>query len=117
MRYLPVMAVVCLLIFTGCSSASNERDAIKQFIPGIYVKEVKNEFLIASDTFIIQRTTGDNYLIVNNTSYQRIKGNRLSARQYSTIRLHAVFNDKSENLDESRLGKTFSFDPGNKAAV
>ena len=26
----------------------------------------------------------------------------------------AIFNDKSQNLYEERLGKTFSFDPDNK---
>ena len=114
MRYLKIMALICLIVLTGCTGESNRNTAIKRFIPGTYVKEVKNEFLIASDTLIIQRTAGENYLIVNRTGYQRIKGKQLSPQQYSEINLKAVFNDKSENLYEQRLGKTFSFDPENR---
>ena len=114
MRYLQTTALFYLIVLTGCTSESNRNTAIKRFIPGTYVKEVKNEFLIASDTLIIQRTAGENYLIVNRTGYQRIKGNRLSAQQYSEENLQAVFNEKSENLYEQRLGKTFSFDPDNR---
>ncbi len=114
MRYLQTLTFICMIVLNGCTSESTRNTIIKHFIPGTYVKEVKNEFLIASDTLIIQRTAGDNYLIVNRTAYQRIKGNRLLPQQYSEVNLQAVFNDKSENLYEERLGKTFSFDPDNK---
>ena len=114
MRYLQTMALICLIILTGCTSEWNQEAAIKRFIPGTYVKEVKNEFLFASDTLIIQCTAGDNYPIVNRTVYQRIKGNRLSPQQYSEVNLKAIYNDESGNLYEQRLGKTFSFDPANR---
>lgn len=114
MRYLQTMTFICLIIVSGCTSESTRKAVVKHFIPGTYVKEVKNDFLIASDTLIIQRTAGENYLIVNRTAYQRIKGNQLLPQQYSEINLKAVFNDQSENLYEQKLGRTFSFDPDNK---
>lgn len=114
MRYLSITVLVCLLIIWGCTSEANRTNIIKDFIPGTYAKEVKNQFVIASDTLIIQSTGGENYLIVNRTAYQRIKGNQLSPQQHSEINYKALFNDKSQNLYEERLGKTFSFDPENK---
>ena len=114
MRYIKTMALICLIIFTGCKGEFNRDSKITQFISGTYIKEVKNQFLLASDTLIIQHTTGENYLIVNRTAYQRIRGNRLSSQQHSEMKMKAVFNEKSENLYEQRLGKTFSFDPDNQ---
>ena len=114
MRYLQVTALVYLMLMAGCTNEWNRTNTIKDFIPGTYVKEVKNQFLVANDTLIIQCTGGGNYLIVNRTAYQRIQGNRLSPQQHSEMNYKAIFNDKSQNLYEERLGKTFAFDPDNK---
>lgn len=114
MRYLQARVFIGLIMICGCSSQASRTATVKDFIPGTYAKEVKNQFLIASDTVIIQCTGGENYLIVNRTAYQRIQGNRLFPQQHSEINYKAVFNDKSQNLYEERLGKTFSFDPDNK---
>ncbi len=113
MRYIRTTFLLCLIVVFGCTDESGRSNSIKHFIPGTYVKEVRSKFVIASDTLIIQRTSGDNYLIVNRTAYRRIQGNRLSAQQYSEMAFGAVFNNESQNLYEQRLGKTFSFDPAN----
>ncbi len=69
--------------------------------------------MIAYDTLIIQCAAGNNYLIVNRTSYQRIRDNKLLPEQFDEANLKAVYDERSENLYEQRLGKTFSFDPAN----
>lgn len=111
MRFVPLLSMILLLLAGGCNTASNSNSLIVDFIPGTYVKAVKNEFLLANDTLIVQRTAGNNFLIVSRTTYWRIKGNRLLSPQHSEINLEAVFDDRSGNLNEQRLGKTFSFDP------
>src|SRR3954468_12476463 len=77
MRYLKLVLLVGVIICAGCNDALKSSNHTKRFIPGTYVKEVKNEFLIAYDTLIIQCSSGNNYLIVNRTAYQRIRNNKL----------------------------------------
>lgn len=114
MNCLKLIALIGLIIFVGCSDAWERSNRIKRFIPGTYVKEVRNEFLIAYDTLIIQCSTGNNYLIVNRTTYQRIRNKKLLPEQYSEETWKALYDEKSQNLYEQRLGKTFSFDPDNE---
>lgn len=114
MRYLHLLLSLCLLVCVSCNDVWKRSDNTKRFIPGTYVKEVKNEFLFGHDTLIIQCTAGNNYLIVNRTSYQRIRENKILPQRFSELDLSAVYDEKSQNLYEQRLGKTFSFDPANK---
>ena len=113
MQYLKLITIIGFIIYAGCNDASNSSDSTKSFIPGTYVKEVKNEFLIAYDTLIIQCSAGNDYLIVNRTAYQRIRNNKLLPEQFSEENWKAIYDEKSQNLYEQRLGKTFSFDPAN----
>ena len=114
MRCVKTTLWIYVLALWGCTVSPDRSAVIKRFIPGTYVKEVKNQFYIGNDTFIIQRISGNNYLIVNRTGYQRIRENKVSPLKHSETNLMAVYNDKSENLFEQRLGKTFSFDPDNR---
>lgn len=114
MRYQHFTLFIGLLLCFSCNDVWKPSDNTKRFIPGTYVKEVKNEFLFGHDTLIIQCTAGNNYLIVNRTSYQRILVNKILPERFSESNLSAVYDEKSQNLYEQRLGKTFSFDPVNK---
>ena len=111
MHYLKLGALIGFILCVGCNDVGKGSETTRRFIPGTYVKEVKNEFLIAHDTLIIRCSAGNNYLIVDRTAYQRIRDNRLSPEQYSEENWKALYDDKSQNLYEQRLGKTFSFDP------
>jgi hypothetical protein len=111
MHYLKLMTLIGFILCVGCNDVWKRSETTRRFIPGAYVKEVKNEFLIAHDTLIIQCSAGNNYLIVNRTAYQRIRNNKLLPEQYSEENWKALYDDKSQNLYEQRLGKTFSFDP------
>src|SRR5438309_8125100 len=114
MRYLKLVLLVGFFLCAGCNDVLKSSNHTKRFIPGTYVKEVKNEFLIAYDTLIIQCSAGNNYLIVNRTAYQRIRNNKLLPEQYSEDNWKALYDEKSQNLYEQRMGKTLSFDPSNR---
>jgi hypothetical protein len=113
MRYLKLISLIGFIICAGCNDFLKSSDKTKRFIPGTYVKEVKNDFLIGCDTLIIQCAAGNNYLIVNRTAYQRIRNNKLLPEQYDEATWKALYDERSQNLYEQRLGKTFSFDPAN----
>ncbi len=114
MYCLKLFVLIGFILCIGCSDVWERSNSIKRFIPGTYVKEVRNEFLIAYDTLIIQCSAGNNFLIVIRTAYQRIRNHKLLPEQYSEESWKAVYDEKSQNLYEQRLGKTFSFDPDNE---
>ncbi len=114
MRQLTCISLACFLLCIGCREIWKHTDNTKRFIPGTYVKEVKNEFAIAYDTLIIQCAAGNNFLIVNRTAFQPIRNNRLLPTQYTEKNWKAIYDEQSQNLYEQQLGKTFSFDPSNK---
>ena len=111
MQYVKLFTLISFFVYAGCNNEWKSSDNIKSFILGTYAKEVKNEFLIASDTLVIQCMSGNNYLIVNRTAYQRFRNSKLLPQQYAEEIWKAVYDEQSRNLYEQRLGKTFSFDP------
>ena len=44
MRNLQTIGLICLIVLAGCAGESYRNTAIKRFIPGTYVKEVKKRF-------------------------------------------------------------------------
>lgn len=113
MRQVRVFIIVSLFCFGACHNVENNASDVRSFIPGTYVKEVKNEYTIAYDTLFIQCTGGNNFLIVNRTSFQPIRNGRLMALKHSEVNMKALYDEASRNLNEQKLGKTFSFDPAN----
>lgn len=114
MNHLKLILFIGFIVYAGCNRIGERGSDTKDFIPGTYVKEVRNKFLIAYDTLIIQCSAGNNYLIVNRTAYQRIRNHKLLPEQYAEENWKAIYDEKSQNLYEQRLGKTFSFDPGRR---
>ena len=113
MRVIKFLSSAFILLAVACNSNSAGSDAIKEFISGTYVKEVKNEFSLAYDTLIIQNTSGNDFLIVNRTAYQPIRNQKLLSARYSEVNWKAVYDAQSSHLNELKFGKTFSFDPIN----
>lgn len=113
MRQFSLLTIITFLICTACNHNAGSMATVKDFIPGTYVKEVKNEYAIACDTLFIQCTSGNNFLIVNHTAFQPIRNERLLPVRYTETRMKALYDETSQNLNEHRLGKTFSFDPAN----
>jgi len=114
MTFFKMISLIAFITCAGCNDGLKSSNYIKRYIPGTYVKEVKNDFMIAYDTLIIQCTAGNNYLVVNRTAYQRIRNKKLLPEQYAEENWKAVYDHRSQNLYEQRLGKTFSFDPANR---
>ncbi len=113
MRQFTILFLLCFSFCISCTGVWKPADNIKDFIPGTYAKEVRNESCIAHDTLIIQCIRGNNYLIANWTAYQLIRYNKLLPERHREEDWKALYDEPSQNLNEQRLGKTFSFDPAN----
>lgn len=112
MRLFGLVTIVICLLCTACNHHDTTA-TIKDFIPGTYVKEIKNEYAIACDTLFIRCISGNNFLIVNHTAFQSIRNERLLPVRYTESKMKALYDEASQNLNEQRLGRAFSFDPVN----
>ena len=110
MKALFFISISTLLLFGSCSSS--ESHAIKEFIPGTYIRSSKHEFGTEQDTLIIslQNKTANEYKIVRRWKYKRIlDGKALEPEQKNTTTT-AIFNENNKLLHETETGDMYSFD-------
>jgi len=93
-------------IFYSCDSCSN-----KDFIPGAYVREVKNEFSIGRDTLIIGAVNPNTYTIIHKGSYRQIRDGMLLPVKSISENWPVSYDENKKVLMESKKGKIISFDP------
>src|SRR6476661_2863853 len=104
-----VLMIACFAFF-GCSSPD---ESTRLFIPGTYVKEIKDEFTEGMDTLTIKVLDykSYNYTITRNTSYsQTIDGKTLPAKS-DMHKWIAVFRPTTMQLIEQSQGRVFTFSP------
>lgn len=94
-------------VFYSCSLQTGSKD----FIPGTYVREVKNEFSIGRDTLVIGAVNQVTYSIIHNGSYRRIKDGKLLPVKNISENWTATYDENNKVLMESKRGKIISFDP------
>jgi hypothetical protein len=98
-------------VISSCSGPA--ADNVRAFIPGIYIKEINDEFSKGMDTLVfeVMDETGGVYSIKRRTGYQQtIDGKQLSP-QYETESWTAVYDEKTHQLMEQRKGRVFTFLP------
>jgi len=92
------------IIFYSCSSGNDTN-----FIPGTYVREVKNEFSIGKDTLVIGAVNPKAYTIIHKASYQRIKEGKLLPVKSITENWPVTYDRDKQILQETKRGRIISF--------
>lgn len=103
------LALLCYflcIVFYSCSSQTDTKD----FIPGIYVREVKNEFSVGRDTLVISPFNTNTFSIIHKGSYQRIKNGKLKPVERKYENWTATYDNNKQVLQEIKKGKVFLFD-------
>lgn len=103
--------LIAVVVISSCSNPA--ADKIRAFIPGMYIKEINNEFTKGMDTLVfeVMDETGGVYSIKRRTGYQQtIDGKQLSP-QYETESWTAVYDEKTHQLMEQQKGRVFTFLP------
>lgn len=106
-----ITALMIAALATGCSNSTT--DKVKDFIPGVYVRTVADEFTKGMDTLVIEvldRSAGSYSINKKMSFYQVIDGKELSP-QYKTEQWTAIYDDDTHQLMEQRKGKVLSFMP------
>ena len=105
MKKILISCLSCCILF-GCDSGSN-----KDFIPGTYVREVKNEFSIGRDTLVIGAVNTNTYTMIHKGSYRQIRNGKLLPVKSISENWPVTYDENQKVLMESKRGKIISFDP------
>lgn len=102
--------IVGLLLLGGCTLS---RDSIKDFIPGIYVKQFQQQYASGSDTLVIaiQDETTNSYNIERHLSYIPVHDGKVLNRQNETAVLYGIYNKGNKQLIVRPGGKMISISP------
>ncbi|MCA6440679.1 MAG: hypothetical protein IM581_12155 [Chitinophagaceae bacterium] len=99
--------------FVGCTSS--ESDAIKEFIPGTYIRTAQTEFGKAYDTLVItlQNKSVNEYKIQRRWKYDRILDGKRIEPEYKITETSGLFDGEKNILQETETLEIFSFDTRN----
>jgi hypothetical protein len=106
------LKIACAAFFVIISSCTNSKtDTGVDFIPGVYVKEIRQEFSHGKDTLLINVFDKDagTYTIVRKTSYQQqIDGQKFPPKR-ERHQWIAVYDPVTKQLREQNKEKTYFF--------
>lgn len=115
-RFITVLVIAAFV--SSCGDTPSGK--VKDFVPGVYVKTINDEFTRGMDTLAIEPLdeNAGSYSIVKKMGYvQTIDGKQLSP-QYKVENWTAIYDENTHQLMEQRKGKVISFLPdGDKLSL
>ncbi len=110
MKSLFFVPLLVLFLLAGCSSS--ESDAIKEFIPGTYIRSSQNEFGKAYDTLVIslQNKSASQYQILRKWRYDRVLDGKLIEPEYKQEKNSGIYNPEKNVMQETETLELFTFD-------
>lgn len=102
---------VCLLAVSACQNTSSLK---QDFITGTYVQSGQSKYGVADDTLVIIQADGNHYLIDFEVTYQAIRDGKLLPKHRKKDTLSAVWDAGKEQLQETKSGRTYTFEPDKK---
>jgi len=110
MKSLFFVTISVLFLLAGCSSS--ESDAIKEFIPGTYIRSSQNEFGKAYDTLVIslQNKSASEYQILRKWRYDRVLDGKPIEPGYKQGKSSGLYNPEKNVLQETETLELFTFD-------
>src|SRR5690242_9950616 len=104
MKGIVLTAIIFCGLLVGC-----KEDEVLNFIPGTYVRSVKNEFSVGRDTLVIIKESRNFFSIIHHGIYRRIYHGKVSPVRSFSEKWSASYDKGKQLLIEARKGKIFSF--------
>lgn len=114
-----MLSVFSVLLFT-CCSPFRSRDEVREFIPGTYITEWKNEFTQSKDTIVIAAPGtkgGDGYRITKRSYYQQMIDGKELKPQSKVQNWSGTYNPEVKTLVIDKSGRVLLFDPAKNELV
>lgn len=102
-----------VLVFMMTSCGGNKEDSLRDFVPGTYIRSIKNEFTVGSDSIIISvlDKSGGTYLIEHRSGYeQRIDG-KVIPKVLKVEKWTGAYDNLHHQVEVWQQGKVFTFLP------
>jgi hypothetical protein len=114
MKRLLIITIIAAFFLAGCSSAEN--DAMKEFIPGTYIRSSQSEFGKEYDTLEIslQNKAVGQYQILRKWRYDRVLDGKSIEPEYKQQKTSGLYNPEKKLLEETETLETISFDAEKK---
>jgi len=109
-RFITALAIIAF----ANSCGDLQTDKVRDFIPGVYVKTIDDEFTKGMDTLVIDvlDNSAGSYSISKKMSYRQAMDGKELSPQYKMETWTAIYDRDSHQLMEQRKGKVLSFLPG-----
>ncbi len=107
-----LIAVLCIaVVFVSCGEHRSK--TIQSFIPGLYVKEIRQEFAIGMDTIFIDLLDrqASSYKIIRKSSYQQMIDGKMLTPKKEVHNWIAYFDETRNQLIEPNNERVFTFLP------
>jgi hypothetical protein len=104
MKRIILTSIIFFGLLVGC-----KEDEVLNFIPGTYVRSVKNEFSVGRDTLVIIKESRNFFSIIHHGIYRRIYHGKISTVRSFSQKWSASYDEDKKILVETRKGKIFSF--------
>jgi hypothetical protein len=110
MKPLIFVSIVTAFIFARCTSP--ESNAIKEFIPGTYIRSAQTEFGKEYDTLIItlQNRSANEYKIQRRWKYDRVLDGKPIEPEYKLTETSGLYDGEKKTLQETETLEFFTFD-------
>ena len=107
--------IIPCVAFAFLSCHHQPDNTVRDFIPGVYVKQSESEFSKAFDTLRVNvyDAAGNTYLVIQRTGFQVIKDGKLQPKQYRGSKEVAVLDESTHQLQEMQSGRYLTFSPEN----
>ncbi|MEO6547903.1 MAG: hypothetical protein ABIN94_07875 [Ferruginibacter sp.] len=106
-----LFSIIIVMVITGCDSATS--DNIPSYIPGVYTKEINDEFTIGADTLTLKELDREigSYTVKRNMMYRQQIDGKVLPLKHEVHKWVAIYDVTSKQLKEQKQGRLFTFVP------
>ncbi|MDI3321365.1 hypothetical protein [Pinibacter soli] len=111
MKSIVLLTIALTSIFGSCTNSTS--DKIREFIPGMYVRQLHDEFTNGADTLVIseQDLSGGVYFIDNMTGYQQQLDGKVFPPEHKVEKRTGVYDRRTHQLIIQNTGDILTFLP------
>jgi hypothetical protein len=96
-----ILGAVLMVLSPGCQDIERSRT----LIPGVYVSTARSDYSMAEDTLEVFPSGSELFRISRRVGFRRIDAGRLGERECLKENWQAVYNVRTQSLEETRRGK------------
>lgn len=103
------MMLIAFALVWFAASKLFKREKIENWITGVYIRLVSNDFSKGADTLTITQQTANQFRIKRRMGFQRIMEGKVFEPEYKSEEWTGIYNEQTKQVLEQQHGKVLSF--------